>query len=139
MEEIPGASRVSVTKENSVVDQAADSSLGTEIESAFPKASNELVANIGPTLTRFTEWLRAYGETSWDHQSFFAGPVGRRAKSLYYQHRYLGTLAVAPIIFCEAFLPSTRRLFHRPTPISNCGCALRDGICLSLPDVFEQV
>ena len=59
MEEIPGASRVSVTKGNSVVDQAADSSLGTELENAFPKASNELAANIGLSFTRFTQGLRA--------------------------------------------------------------------------------
>ena len=28
---------------------------------------------VATTLTRFTEWLNSYGETSWDHQSFFAG------------------------------------------------------------------
>src|SRR6202040_3588562 len=49
----------------------------------------------------------------WDHQSFFAGPLGRRGKSLYYRNRIIGTAAVAPIIFCEAFVPSARRLFHR--------------------------
>jgi len=64
-------------------------------------------------LADFTEWLSAYGETSWDHQSFFAGPVGRGAKSLYYRHKLLGTAAVAPMIFFEAFLPSARHLFHR--------------------------
>ena len=42
-------------------------------------------------LTRFIEWLDNYGETSWDHQSFFAGPVGGKAKSLYYRQRLLGT------------------------------------------------
>ena len=112
IEEIPGATRVLVTKENSLLDQAGDSSLGTEIENAFPKASNDLAVNIGPTLARFTEWLNAYGETSWDHQSFFAGPVGGWAKSLYYRRRHVGTAAVAPMIFFEALLPSARRLFH---------------------------
>ena len=54
-----------------------------------------------------------------------ARSVGR-AKALYYQNRYLGTLAVAPMIFCEAFLPSTRRLFHRPTrfPIADAHYAM---------------
>src|SRR5207245_385684 len=65
-------------------------------------------------LADFTEWLARYGETSWDHQSFFAGPVGRRAKSLYYWNHLLGTAAVAPIIFFEAFVPSSRKLFHHP-------------------------
>src|SRR5229473_5976592 len=69
--------------------------------------------SVSRILTNFTAWLDAYGETSWDHQSFFAGPVGRRAKSLYYRNRFLGTAAVAPMIFCEAFVPSARRLFHR--------------------------
>jgi hypothetical protein len=67
---------------------------------------------VGGTLQNFVRWLDAYGETSWDHQSYFAGPVGGRAKTLYYRHPKLGLLAVAPMIFSEAFLPSARRLFH---------------------------
>jgi hypothetical protein len=69
--------------------------------------------HVAKVLANFSTWLDAYGETSWDHQSFFAGPLGRRAKSLYYRNRLIGTAAVAPIIFCEAFFPSARRLFHR--------------------------
>jgi len=68
-------------------------------------------AKIRKDLQRFTDWLDRYGETSWDHQSYFAGPVGRAAKALYYRSRLLGTLAVAPMIASEAFLPSARRLF----------------------------
>jgi hypothetical protein len=77
-------------------------------------------------LEHFTRWLEHYGETSWDHQSFFAGPVGTRAKSLYYRHRIAGTLAVAPMILCEALLPSARRLFHHPTrfPIADAHYAM---------------
>ena len=67
---------------------------------------------ISRLLKGFIDWLDSYGETSWDYQSFFAGPVGGQAKSLYYQHRLIGTAAVAPMIFCEAFLPGARRLFH---------------------------
>ncbi len=74
--------------------------------------ANQLTDKVSRALTNFTEWLDAYGEMSWDHQSFFAGPVGRRAKSLYYRNHIIGTAAVAPIIFCEAFVPSARRLFH---------------------------
>src|SRR5437879_13455028 len=70
---------------------------------------------VSDVLRGFTEWLSAYGETSWDHQSFFAGPVGRGAKSLYYRNRLLGTAAVAPMIFFVALLPSASRLFHQPT------------------------
>lgn len=68
-------------------------------------------AKIRQGLTRFTGWLDRYGETSWDHQSYFAGRVGRAAKGLYYRNRLLGTLAVAPMIASEAFFPSARRLF----------------------------
>lgn len=83
--------------------------------------SDPLADAISEVLTDFAEWLRAYGETSWDHQSFFAGPVGGGAKSLYYRNRLLGTAAVAPMIFFEAFLPSARRLFHHPVrfPIAD--------------------
>jgi hypothetical protein len=78
------------------------------------------------TLERFVHWLERYGEASWDHQSYFAGPVGRRAKALYYRQRLLGTLAVAPMIVSEAFVPSARRLFWRPQrfPIADAHYAM---------------
>ena len=76
--------------------------------------AESLTGRVTEVLTSFTRWLDAYGKTSWDHQSFFAGPVGGRAKSLYYRSRLIGTAAVAPMIFFEAFLPSARRLFHHP-------------------------
>ncbi len=66
---------------------------------------------IRQTLLRFVDWLDGYGEISHDHQSFFAGPIGGGAKALYYRKPKLGTLAVAPMIFCEAFVPATRRFF----------------------------
>jgi hypothetical protein len=82
--------------------------------------------HVPKVLAEFTKWLDAYGETSWDHQSFFAGPVGGRAKSLYYRNRLLGTAAVAPMIFCEAFLPGARRFFHHPIrfPIADAHYAM---------------
>src|SRR5438552_2143599 len=78
------------------------------------RTPNPFADRISDVLANFTEWLGAYGQTSWDHQSFFAGSVGGRAKSLYYRSRLIGTAAVAPMIFFEAFLPSARRLFHHP-------------------------
>src|SRR5262249_8980855 len=62
---------------------------------------------------RFGDWLQRYGETSYDHQSFFAGPLGRGAKALYYRTPVIGTLAVAPLIFCEALVPAGRALFWK--------------------------
>jgi len=76
--------------------------------------ANFSAAEIEPSIGRFAKWLDAYGETSYDHQSFFASKMGRGAKALYYRKPALGTLAVAPMIFCEAFLPSARRLFWKP-------------------------
>ena len=88
--------------------------------------AKELPDRVSDVLADFTEWLRAFGETSWDHQSFFAGPVGGRAKALYYRHPSIGIAAVAPMIFFEAFVPSARRLFHHPTrfPIADAHCAM---------------
>ncbi len=63
------------------------------------------------TLERFVAWLGRYGETSQDHQDFFASRVGRAAKALYYRQPTLGKFAVAPMVFCEAFAPWTRRFF----------------------------
>ncbi|HEX3627769.1 MAG TPA: hypothetical protein VH280_20360 [Verrucomicrobiae bacterium] len=64
-------------------------------------------------LKNFAQWLENYGETSWDFQSYYAGPLGRRAKALYYKNKLLGTVAVAPMVFSEAFVPSARRMFHQ--------------------------
>jgi hypothetical protein len=77
-------------------------------------------------LHRFTGWLQQYGETSFDHQTYFAGPIGRRAKALYYRNRTLGTLAVAPMIFSEALVPGARRLFAGPLrfPIADAHYAM---------------
>lgn len=70
-------------------------------------------APITAALERFTAWLDHYGETSYDHQSYFAGPIGGRAKALYYRHPRSGMLAVAPMIASEALFPAARRLFWR--------------------------
>jgi hypothetical protein len=77
-------------------------------------------------LRRFVAWLDGYGETSYDHQSFFAGPLGRGAKALYYRKPLLGTLAVAPMVLFEALFPSARRLFWMPQrfPIADAHYAM---------------
>ena len=87
---------------------------------------DDLAGNTAAALENFTGWLALYGERSWDHQSFFAGSVGRGAKALYYKNKLLGTPAVAPMIFCEAFFPSARRLFHKPIrlPIADAHYAM---------------
>ena len=81
---------------------------------------------ISTRVSRFIDWLVHYGETSYDHQSFFAGPIGGRAKSLYYRSPVLGVMAVAPMILCEAFFPATRQLFwHRQRfPIADAHYAM---------------
>ncbi len=63
------------------------------------------------SIRRFVAWLRSYGEESYDFQTFYASPLGRRAKAMYYRNRVVGAMAVAPIVFCEAVIPSARRLF----------------------------
>lgn len=84
------------------------------------------VEHIQKTLTDFRRWLDGYGEVSVDHQSFFAGRLGRGAKALYYRNKALGTLAVSPMIFSEAFLPSARHLFWKPQrfPIADAHYAM---------------
>ena len=77
-------------------------------------------------VSRFTRWLDGYGETSYDHQSYFASDLGRSAKALYYRKPLLGILAVSPMILSEAFLPSARRLFWKPQrfPIADAHYAM---------------
>jgi hypothetical protein len=88
--------------------------------------NNADTAEVARVLDHFVDWLATYGETSYDHQSFFAGPIGRRAKSLYYRNHIIGTVAVAPMIFAEGLLPSARRLFHQRTrfPIADAHYAM---------------
>src|SRR5262249_35106280 len=78
------------------------------------------------SINRFVSWLDKYGELSLDFQTFYASRLGQNAKALYYRKPLLGTLAVAPIIFCEAFVPAARRLFWKPErfPIADAHYAM---------------
>src|SRR6266487_2471392 len=78
------------------------------------KTASPLADKVSEVLAYFSSWLNTYGETSFDHQSFYSGWYGGRAKSLYYRRPFLGTLAVAPMVFFEAFFPAARRLFYHP-------------------------
>jgi hypothetical protein len=88
--------------------------------------NENLAPRLETSIGSFLDWLDGYGEVSYDHQSFFASPLGRSAKALYYRKPLLGTLAVSPMIFCEALLPSARRLFWKPQrfPIADAHYAM---------------
>ena len=96
------------------------------VSSVAAAAPPQLVADVRRTLNRFTAWLQRFGASSYDHQTFYSGAIGGTAKTLYYRNRLLGTAAVAPIVFCEAFLPGARRLFGPMTrfPIADAHYAM---------------
>lgn len=77
------------------------------------KMNDSLKEAVRSALLDFIEWLDRYGEISWDHQSYFAGPWGGRAKAFYYRRPRLGTIAVMPMILSEAFIPDARCLFWK--------------------------
>src|SRR5262249_16893436 len=81
---------------------------------------------IETAIRQFTQWLDQFGETSYDHQSYFASDLRTPAHSLYYRRPLLGTLAVSPMIVSEAFVPSARRLFWKPQrfPIADAHYAM---------------
>jgi hypothetical protein len=81
---------------------------------------------VAAAVSRFCGWLDRYGEVSYDHQSFYAGKLGRSAKALYYRSPLMGKLAVAPMVFSEAFVPAARRLFWKPQrfPIADAHYAM---------------
>lgn len=89
-------------------------------------ATRPEVEQVKSSLLRFVAWLDRYGEVSYDHQSYFASDFGRATKALYYKQPLLGKLAVAPMIFSEAFVPSARRLFWKPQrfPIADAHYAM---------------
>ena len=71
------------------------------------------VERVRESVLRFATWLDWYGESSYDFQTFYASDLTRNIKALYYKRPMLGTMAVAPIIFCEAFVPAARALFWK--------------------------
>lgn len=71
------------------------------------------IPQVEAAIERFVRWLNGYGETSFDHQSYYAGKFGRAAKAMYYRRPMLGKFAVAPMVLSEAFLPSGRKLFWK--------------------------
>jgi hypothetical protein len=77
-----------------------------------PGVSEGLEDKVSAVLFEFSKWLSAYGESSLDYQTFYAGRIGGLAKTLYYRNRRFGIAAVAPMVFCEAFIPSARHLFY---------------------------
>ena len=71
------------------------------------------VERVRESILRFAIWLDRYGETSYDFQTLYASDLTRNVKAFYYRSPLLGTIAVAPIIFCEAFVPAARSLFWK--------------------------
>jgi prenyltransferase/squalene oxidase-like repeat protein len=88
--------------------------------------NESLVGKAGAAVDPFCGWLDRYGQLSYDYQSVFASKLGGRAKALYYRTPVLGTLAVAPMVFCDACVPSARRLFWKPQrfPIADAHYAM---------------
>jgi hypothetical protein len=99
-------------------------------------------AGVLKAVLRFIEWLDVYGEVSYDFQSFFSSDLARAAKALYYKKPLLGTLAVSPMVFSEAFVPSARRLFWKPQrfPIADAHYAMGFGLLakLSQPEKYHK-
>ena len=95
------------------------------------------LGRVRESILRFAGWLERYGETSYDFQTFYASDLTRNIKALYYKRPMLGTMAVAPIIFCEAFVPSARALFWKRQrfPIADAHYAM--GFAL-LSQVLDQ-
>jgi hypothetical protein len=108
----------------------ASSAEGQGVEPSTNKETKQAIL-------RFVDWLDHYGEVSYDFQTFYASNLGQRAKALYYRRPLLGTLAVSPMVFCEAFAPSARRLFWKPQrfPIADAHYAM--GFCF-LAQALEQ-
>jgi hypothetical protein len=86
---------------------------GTQSSVAASRDVLQETERVRKAVLRFTKWLDHYGETSYDFQSFYASDWARRAKALYYRRPALGILAVSPMVFSEAFVPSSRSLFWK--------------------------
>lgn len=100
--------------------------MGVATEIGVASVDLERSAAVSIVVDRFCGWLETFGETSLDFQTVYASPLGRAAKALYYRRRILGTMAVAPMVFCETFAPRARRLFWKPQrfPIADAHYAM---------------
>ncbi len=80
---------------------------------AMPRVDDVSVSlsRVRAAVDRFVRWLEGYGETSYDFQTCYVGAFGRRAKALYYRRPLVGTVAVSPMVLCEAVVPSARAIF----------------------------
>lgn len=97
------------------------------ISTALSTTSSELAKTLYERrLTPFIQWLDSFGELSYDHQSYYAGEWPRKCKALYYRRRWLGTLAVSPMVLGEALAPWTRTWFWKPQrfPIADAHYAM---------------
>jgi hypothetical protein len=81
--------------------------------STVPVAHSLPIEKTRAAILKFTQWLEKYGETSHDFQSFYASGAGQWAKATYYKRPLLGILAVAPMVFSEALVPSARGIFWK--------------------------
>lgn len=77
-------------------------------------------------LEAFVAWLDRHGELSQDPHDVWATGLGTRAKSLYYAHRLLGTVAVSPFVLLDLVAPRARSLLRPPSrsPIADAHYAL---------------
>jgi len=57
----------------------------------------------------FVRWLTRFGEHSYDPHDFWAWPLGRSAKRLYYRRPIVGALAALPFVALDTLVPSSRR------------------------------
>ncbi len=121
--------------------------MSTEVKPIAP-AMGEVAGNLIPTqqvhesVLRFIDWLQNYGEVSYDFQSYFSSDLTRAAKALYYKKPFLGTIAVSPMVFSEAFVPSARRLFWKPQrfPIADAHYAMGFSLLarLAQPEKYHE-
>src|ERR1700722_19291807 len=94
------------------------------------------------SVLRYIGWLDSYGEGSYDFQSYYSSDLARVAKALYYKSPLLGTIAVSPMVFSEAFVPSAKRLFWIPQrfPIADAHYAMGFGLLAKFtrPDEYHK-
>src|SRR5256885_16800952 len=82
-------------------DRSSRAQIGGSNDRPNPKKDGEVANTVAAVLTRFIHWLDSYGETSWGHQRFFAGPVGGKGQTLFYLHGLFGTAPCVPRALCE--------------------------------------
>jgi uncharacterized protein YyaL (SSP411 family) len=66
------------------------------------------------SVLKFEDWLKNFGELSYDRYDYWSSPTGIFAKKLFYKNKYLGFPLAFWGVLLENFFPSVQKIYSKP-------------------------